>query len=154
MNDEQMQVRGFSKENAIVIQRIKMIGATEHGEHVGLEIETDDNKNSVLLVPFSLFQKLILGLMTAGGIAHRDQLARFGSNSVALSAGGFSAFHPTGYEVGRLRLANGNDIVLLRLKKGSLAIIDVTLSAEDAKHLAQDMAIEAAKQPAPRGPRH
>jgi hypothetical protein len=60
-----------------------MIGATEHGEHVGLEIQTNDDKRSVLLVPYSLFQKLILGRMTAGGIAHREQLARLGSDNGA-----------------------------------------------------------------------
>jgi hypothetical protein len=83
MSQDEMYSREFSKDNAVVIERIHMIGATEHGEHVGLEIQTNDDKRSVLLVPYSLFQKLILGRMTAGGIAHREQLARLGSDNGA-----------------------------------------------------------------------
>ena len=147
-----MYVREFSKENAIVVQRIQMIGATERGEHVGLEIQTDDNKNCVLLVPYHLFQKLILGLMTAGGIAHREQLARLGSDNAVISVNGFSAFHPTGHDVGRLRLVNGADVVLLRLKKGALPVIDVTAGMEDAKRMAHNILLEAAKPPPARRP--
>ena len=154
MSDEPFKVRGFSKEDAIVVRRIMMVGATEHGEHVGLEIETATNQNCVLLVPFGLFQKLILGLLTAGGIAHKDQLARHGSESRVFSAAGFSAFHPTGYDVARGRLINGADVVLLRLKKGPLPIIDVTAAVADAKRMADDILIEVAKTPGVRRPSH
>ncbi|HJU12786.1 MAG TPA: hypothetical protein VJ728_18025 [Candidatus Binataceae bacterium] len=154
MTDEQMQLRRFSKDDAIVIRRIMMLGATEHGEHVGLEIETDSNQNCVLLVPFGLFQKLLLGLMTAGGVARREQLARHGSDSNVLSVAGFSAFHPTGYDVTRGMLANGKDVVLLRLKKGDLPIIDVTAAVGDAKRMAHDILTEVAKKPGVRRPSH
>ena len=96
----------------------------------------------------------MLALMTAGGIAHRDQAARFGGNDAALSASGFSAFRPSGYDVGRLRLANGEDVVLLRLKKGALPVIDVTVPADHAKHLGRDISLEAAKQPLRQRERH
>src|SRR4051812_47141579 len=129
MDEEQIGVKGFAKDNAIVVRRIMMVGATEHGEHIGVEVETEDGKPSLLLFPFSAFQKLMLALMTAGGIAHRDQAARFGGHDAALSASGFSAFRPSGYDVGRLRLTNGEDVVLLRLKKGALPVIDVTVPA-------------------------
>jgi hypothetical protein len=154
MSDEQMQERGFPKENAIVVRRIMMIGATEHGEHVGLEIETDTDQNCVLLIPYVLFQKLMLGLLTAGGIAHREQLARLGSESSVLSVAGFSSFHPTGHDVGRVRLVNGEEVVLLRLKKGSLPVIDVTAAIADAKRMAIDILAEADKKPPARRPPH
>ena len=153
MSDEKMKVKGFSKEDALVVRRILMIGSTEHGEHVGVEIETEDKQNRVLLVPFSQFQKFMLGLMTAGGIAHRDQVARFGSSSEALYSSGFCAFKPSGYDVGRLQLVDGDDLVLLRLKQGVLPIIDVRFSVDDASHVAQDIAREADKpavRPRPR----
>jgi hypothetical protein len=154
MSDDQMQVRGFSKDDAIVVQRIRMIGATEHGEHVGLEIETDANRNCVLLVPFVLLQKLLLGLMTAGGVAYHEQIGRLGSENAVLSVNGFSAFHPTGHDVGRLRLVNGEDVVLLRLKKGNLPVIDVTAAIADAKRMAIDILADAEKEPLKRRPSH
>ncbi len=154
MNEEQIGIKTFGKEDAIVIRRILMVGSTENGEHLGMEIETEDGTLSLLLFPFFAFPKLMLSLMTAGGLAHRDQLARFAGHEAALSATGLSAFRPTGYHVGRMRLTNGEDVVLMRLKKGELPILDVTLPVQDAKLLGRDVTLEAAKEPLRKKPSH
>ena len=146
MNREQLKEKAFAKEDALVVSRIMMVGATDRGEHVGLEIETEDQRQHVLLLPFSLVQRLFLSLLTAAGVAHRRQVARFGSGPAALSASGFSAFKPSGYDVGRVRVAGAEDIILLRLKQGELPVIDVRLPLNLAKQLARDIIAETQKQ--------
>jgi hypothetical protein len=149
VSDEQLHIRGFSTEDALVVKRIMMIGSTELCEHIGIEIETDEGKSQVLLFPFAFFQKLLLALLTAGGIAHRERRSHLGSDRDILNVDGFSSFKPTGHDVARVRLASGEDVVLMRMKKGTLPVIDITASVGDAKQLAADILAEAAKD-APR----
>jgi hypothetical protein len=132
-------VKVFPRKDGLVVSRILTVGATERGEHVGLEFETGADQNFVVLVPFGLFQKLTLSLLTAGGIARREQVARLGSDGNVLSVAGFSAFRPTGCDLVRGQLTNGEEVVLLRLKKDSLAVIDVAMSVDDAGKMATDI---------------
>ena len=132
-----------------MVRRIGTVGSTEGGNHIGIEFETDANKVLVLLVPLGLFQKFMLGLMTAGGIAHKEQRARLGSERNVLDVGGFSAFHSTRFEVIRGRVVSGEDVVLMRLKKGDIPVIDVTASVADAEQLAITILNTVAEKPKP-----
>ena len=133
----------------VLVRRIGTVGATEGGNHIGIEFETDTDKLLVLLIPVGFFQKFMLGLMTAGGIAHKEQLARLGSERNVLDVAGFSSFHPTRFEVIRGRVVSGDDVVLIRLKKGGIPVIDVTASIPDAEQLAIAMLNTVAEGPKP-----
>src|ERR1700748_2647151 len=112
MGDGGLGVKGF--DNAIVVQQILMAGASAHGERIGLEIETDAGQTTLLLIPSVFLQKLILSLLTAGGIAQQERRGLFGSYANIVAAEGFSAFRPTGHDVARVKLVTGEDVVLVR----------------------------------------
>ncbi len=136
--------------DGLVVDRIGMVGTTVHGEYVGIETQFEGGAIRTILIPFGLFQKLMIGLMAAGAAAHGEQVARLGSDQAVLAHNGFAAFLPTGFDLGRGWAPDGSDRVLLRFKQENLPVIDIMLDFAHAERLAEDLAAEAAKGPAVR----
>lgn len=132
---------------AAIVRRIGMAGATEHGEHVALEVEFDEGPAITLLFPFGMFQKLMLALMTAGDQARQAQVERLGSDASVIAHAGNWSFLPTGHQLGRAEAPDGSDVILMRLKKAQLSIIDVMLAYESAEALGVDLLKEVRKGP-------
>ena len=138
----------MKSKNGAVVARFGMVGTTSHGEHVGLETQFENGQVLTLLIPMGLYPKLMLGLLSAGAAAHREQLERLGSEQSVIAHTGFTAFMPTGFDLGRGWAPDGSDKVLLRLKQESLTVIDVMLGFEEAALLGGALTAEAAKGPA------
>ena len=138
----------MTAKDGLVVERIGMVGTTVHGEHVGIETQLEGGAVVTILIPFGLYQKLMLGLMAAGAAAQEEQLTRLGSDQNVLAHNGFAAFLSTACDLGRGWAPDGSDKVLLRFKQQSLAVIDIMLGFDHAERLSADLAAEARKGPA------
>ena len=137
----------MTTKDGLVVDRIGMVGTTVHGEHIGIEMQFEGGAVRTVLIPFGLYQKLMLGMMAAGAAAHGDQVGRLGSDQNVLAHNGFAAFLPTGFDLGRGWAPNGADKVLMRFKQESLPVIDIMLDYDHAAQLGADLAAEARKGP-------
>lgn len=136
--------------DGLVVERIGMVGTTVGGEHIGIETQFEGGAIRTILIPFGLFQKLMLGLMASGAAAQGEQLGRLGSEDAVLAHNGFAAFSPTACDLGRGWSPDGADKVLLRFKQQKLPVIDIMLAFDHAARVAGDLAAEVRKGPAVR----
>ncbi len=130
---------------ALLVERIGTVGITEHGEHVGMELQFISGERATVLFPQPLFTRLMAALMAAGTAAHKAQLARLGSEAKVFMHVGAEPFAPTGYTFGRGRTLAGADVLLMTLEKDASPVIDVALGFETAERFAQEMLHELAK---------
>lgn len=133
--------------SALVVEGIGVVGATEHGEHVGLELAIEGGGRTTVLFPVILFQKLMAGLMAAGGAAQAAQVARLGSRQAALDHVGAQPFAPDDWGFGRARTRDGVEVLVMRLIKGGTPVFDVALPMPDAAAFADQLQSELSKGP-------
>ena len=86
---------------AIIAEGIGVVGSTEKGDHVGLELLLAAGDKVSVLFPSILFQKLMAALMAAGSAAHRKQVEWLGSEQAAASHAGAQPFVPTSWSISR-----------------------------------------------------
>lgn len=124
---------------AIFAEGIGVVGSTEHGDHVGMELLLGGGEKVSVLFPSRDFQKLMAALMAAGRAAHTQQVAWLGSAAAALTHQGAEPFVPTDWEFGRAQTRDGVDVVLVRLTKDQAPIIDAALTLDAADRFAREL---------------
>lgn len=133
----------------IVVRRLGFVGATEHGEHVAVEITDETGGQAMLMFPFGLYQKLMLALTTAGTMAYNAQLERLKTPQNVIDYAGFSAFWPSDYRLGRGQAPDGADVILMRFCRDTMPIIDVMMPPAMADEFATLVKKEAGRTPSP-----
>src|SRR5262245_24074495 len=114
----------------LFIDEISTFGATENGEQVRMTFVLKGGSERPIFVPLGLFPGLTASLMAAG----RIQLGRLGSEDALLNAFPVAPFRPTGYLPARGRdESTGEDVVLLRLKKDRVPVLDLVFGFPQAK---------------------
>lgn len=132
-------------DSALMVEGIGVVGATEHGEHVGLELAIEGGERTTVLFPVILFQKLMAGLMAAGGAAQAAQVARLGSRQAALDHVGAQPFAPDDWGFGRARTRDGVVVLVMRLIKDGTPVFDVALPMLEAAAFTNQMQSEVSK---------
>jgi hypothetical protein len=131
----------------VIVDKIKSAGSTEHGEHIHLTVVPRGGKAMSLFFPFALFQQLVTAVIAGGSAAYRDQVRRLGSDENIVTVHGMTNFHPTGFELGRGQSAGGPVLILLRLKKDGVPVIDATFDFQAAAELGGALLDEVRKGP-------
>ena len=124
---------------AIFAEGIGVVGTTEHGDHVGIELILGGGERVSVLFPSIHFQKLMAAIMAAGHAAHSKQVERFGSQEATLTHQGAEPFTPTGWGFARARTRDGAEVLMMRLTKDDAPIVDAALSLEAADQFARDL---------------
>lgn len=122
--------------DGVLVEKIGMIGSTEHGEHIAIEIKSDRGQEAYLLFPFGLFQQLLLGLTAAGAKAYNEQLDRLKTGQNVIDYAGINGMRPTDYRLGRGVTTEGDDILLMRLCINRAPMWDVMMGFEQATEFA------------------
>jgi hypothetical protein len=134
---------------ALLVERIGVVGTTEHGEHIGLQLTFSSEEQATVLFPHAMLRKLMAALAAAGSAAYDAQVSRLGSEANVLLADSPEPILPTDFELGRGKALDGRDMLLMRLKKDSLPIVDAAFSYAEARRLAAEILVELLKGPAP-----
>lgn len=132
----------------LFVERVGVVGITEEGDYLGMELQFVSGERATVMFPQSMFQKLMAALMAAGAAAHDERVKRHGSEANMLTFAGAEPFSPSDFEFGRGRTAEGLDVLMTRLKKDRLPVVDFGLPFEKAEQLAREMLRELAKGPA------
>ncbi len=130
---------------AIIAEGIGVVGSTEKGDHVGLELLLAAGDKVSVLFPSILFQKLMAALMAAGSAAHRKQVEWLGSEQAAASHAGAQPFVPTSWSISRASTREGADVLMLRLERDQTPVLDLAFTAEAAEQLALDISKELSR---------
>ncbi|WP_293677394.1 hypothetical protein [uncultured Phenylobacterium sp.] len=130
---------------AIIAEGIGVVGSTEKGDHVGLELLLAAGDKVSVLFPSTHFQKLMAALMAAGSAAHRNQLAWLGSEQAAASHAGAQPFVPTSWSIGRASTREGIDVLMVRFEKDQTPVLDLAFTAEAAEQLVLDISKELSR---------
>ena len=126
----------MEEKDGVVVEKLGMIGSTEHGEHLAVEVKTDRGQEAYILFPYGLFQQLMLGLSAAGIKAYNEQLARLKTDQAIIDFAGIAGIRPTDYRLGRGVDEAGNDILLMRLCINGVPLWDVMMGPEQATEFA------------------
>lgn len=132
---------------ALMVDSIGVVGTTEHGEHVGMELKFESGENATVLFPTAYYQKLMSALMAAGAAAHSQRLAWLGSQQAVLDYTGVEPFAPTDWAFGRAKMRDGIDVLTVRLMKDSLPVVDAALALDAAEKFSAELAAELEKGP-------
>ncbi len=142
---ERREPRGL----VLSVEGFGVVGATEHGEEVGIEVRLADGAVATLLFPSRLFPKLMAGLLAGGKAAHSARLAYLGTEQMVLDDAGAEPFTPTAFQLGLAGTRGGRQALLLRLEKDGTPILDVALDAVLARGLAEGIPRELGRQASP-----
>lgn len=132
-----------------MVENITKAGSSENGEFVRLTLVLKGGREITLFFPFKFFSGLMTALFAAGTNAHEDQLKAKGSEQNLLTMLGTVVFEPNGYSLGRGKNLQGDDALVIRLKKDGLPLVDVGFQFEGARQIAKEMLQEIEKGPAP-----
>lgn len=138
-------VTADAQQVAIIAHGIGVVGTTEHGEHVGMELLLEAGDRVSVLFPSPLFQKLMAALMAAGDSAQKKLIERLGSEQAAASHIGAQPFAPNDWAVGRAFTREGQEVILIRFKKDRLPVVDVAIDYSSATGLGQALLGEIAE---------
>ena len=130
---------------AIIAEGIGVVGSTENGDYVGLELLLAAGDKVSVLFPSLLFQKLVAALLAAGSAAHRKQVEWLGSERAAASHAGAQPFVPTSWSISRASTREGADVLMLRFEKDQTPVLDLAFTAEAAEQLALDISKELSR---------
>jgi len=138
----------------LIVDRIGVVGITEHGEHVGMELHFGTGESATVLFPTPFYQKLMAALMSAGAAAQKERLAWLGSQQAVLDYTGAEPFAPTDWAFGRAKARDGTDVLMMRLLKDELPVVDVALALDAAERYSLELAAELLKGPPTARPVH
>lgn len=125
-------------EQNIIVKNVVQAGAANAGDFLTLTIQTNDGQQLKLGFPASMGPGLLGAITAAIGLVHQEQLKKLGSEQAVLDHIGTSPIQPTAYEVGTARQGD-TELVLLRLKKERVPLIDVLLSSEGAADMGEQL---------------
>ena len=134
-----------------LVSKVASCGEGNKGEIVHITFETQDGPPVTLLLPLSINPHAILALMTGGGMAYEEQKKALGEKGVVDKLS-FTRFQPS--EVQTVQAVNpaGDRRVVLRMKHKGYPAVDVELTLEDARMVA-DMLLKSANGDQPPAPR-
>lgn len=140
----------MSETTGILIDGISKIGAAENGDFIRMTFTVNDGGDHTIFLPIALFQGVMASLFAAGSIAYREKLRQFGSEENLLNALGVTPFVPTDFEPARGKdHGTGADVVLLRLKKDRIPMVDLVFDFQGAREVGEALIEEADKGPLP-----
>ena len=134
---------------AIFAEGIGVVGSTENGDHVGIELLLGGGEKVSVLFPSGHFQKLMAALMAAGKAAHAKQVEWLGSEQAALTHQGAEPFTPTGWGLGRARTRDGAEVLVMRFTRDEAPVVDAALPLDAADQFARELLEALRRPPAP-----
>ncbi len=139
----------MTKHKGHVVEAITDTGTTENGEHVKLSLRVKGIPDPVnLFFPAVLMQRLVTAAISGAGVAHQEQIKKFGTSQTIADAFGVAPFFPSEFELGRFHnMGEKREYVLLRLKKENVPLIDVAIDPKSATAVGEGLIAEVKKGP-------
>jgi|GEM_PF-5175921 len=131
-------------EPTLIITNIVQTGAANDGDFLKLTVEVAGGQRIHLGFPAQMGSGLVGAIFAGLGLVHQEQLKRLGTDQAVLDHLGITPLVPTGFEVATGVGHGEESIVLLRLKKEDVPVLDVVVTPAAAMDIGRELQARAA----------